>query len=270
MKALTYFIKYDRIELSNKTGGDIMSNYTVYMHVCPNGKRYIGITRQSVEKRWKNGKGYSRKENTYFYKAILKYGWNNIQHQILFEGLTKKEAEDKEIELISFYKSSDRESGYNIMNGGNCSESMPDEIRQKLRESHFGSKSVAAKSLYQCDLSGNIIKKWNCTMDVQRELGYTNALISRCCKGKRPTAYGYKWSYISDYNKNSLCNNYNPLPTKKILQYTKNGNYLKEYESSLLAEVGNCLPKNARQAIRTCCNGKLKTAYGYIWKYAEQ
>lgn len=55
--------------------------YTVYMHVSPSGKRYIGITSQKVEKRWANGKGY--KTQQYFYRAIKKYGWNNFQHIIV-------------------------------------------------------------------------------------------------------------------------------------------------------------------------------------------
>ena len=33
-------------------------NYTVYMHICPNGKRYIGITKLKPQERWGNGKSY--------------------------------------------------------------------------------------------------------------------------------------------------------------------------------------------------------------------
>lgn len=32
-----------------------MENYKVYMHTLPNGKRYVGITKQEPEKRWLNG-----------------------------------------------------------------------------------------------------------------------------------------------------------------------------------------------------------------------
>ena len=35
-----------------------MNKYKVYMHICPNGKKYIGITQQDVLKRWNYGNGY--------------------------------------------------------------------------------------------------------------------------------------------------------------------------------------------------------------------
>lgn len=51
--------------------------YYVYKHTVPNGKVYIGITKQNPSKRWLNGLGY--KHSTYFFNAIVKYGWLNIE-----------------------------------------------------------------------------------------------------------------------------------------------------------------------------------------------
>ena len=65
-------------------------NYKLYVHISPNGKRYYGITKQKVERRWANGLGY--RSNKYFYKAIKKYTWDNIIHEVLFNNLTKEEA----------------------------------------------------------------------------------------------------------------------------------------------------------------------------------
>ena len=81
-------------------------NYTVYMHICPNDKKYIGITGRNPQYRWNKGKGYLA--NEYFTNAINKYGWENIKHIILYKNLTKEEAEEKEIELIAFYKSNEK------------------------------------------------------------------------------------------------------------------------------------------------------------------
>lgn len=90
--------------------------YIVYEHVSPSNKRYIGITCQIPEQRWQNGNGY--KQSTAFYNAIQKYGWENFQHNILFENLTAEEAVKKERELIQKYKTTDKNYGYNILSGG--------------------------------------------------------------------------------------------------------------------------------------------------------
>lgn len=100
-------------------------NYYVYKHTFPNGKVYIGITSLKPEHRWNNGKGYLKKTKDNKYDqplmayAINKYGWDNVEHEILFKGLSKKDAELKEVELISQYKSDNREFGYNLEKGGN-------------------------------------------------------------------------------------------------------------------------------------------------------
>ena len=67
-----------------------MNNYKVYIHKFPNGKAYIGITRQEPKIRWGGGNGYVR--NEYMHRAIKKYGWENIEHIILFDGLSEEDA----------------------------------------------------------------------------------------------------------------------------------------------------------------------------------
>lgn len=61
-----------------------------------------------------------RKDGSYnqplFANAILKYGWDNFEHKILYTGLTKEEANKIEKELVAKW----REVGlsYNITRGG--------------------------------------------------------------------------------------------------------------------------------------------------------
>lgn len=90
--------------------------YWVYVHTCPNGKKYVGCTTQeNPENRWCKGKGYVK--NEHFYRAILKYGWDNITHETL-EVPSKEEMYKKEAALISFYSSNDPDKGYNNTEGG--------------------------------------------------------------------------------------------------------------------------------------------------------
>lgn len=55
-----------------------------------------------------------------------------------------------------------------------------------------------ARRVYQYDLNGNFIKMWDCVLDASEK--YSSASrhsnISRCARGERKTAYGFKWSYI--------------------------------------------------------------------------
>lgn len=118
-----------------------MTDYCVYKHILPkeisgkdNDMTYIGITMQGLNKRWQNGLGY--KHNSYLSNAIKKYGQENFLHEVLFEGLTKEAAEQKEIELIAYYKSNQREYGYNITSGGECLGKHSEETKQKMKENH--------------------------------------------------------------------------------------------------------------------------------------
>lgn len=111
--------------------------FCVYKHTNNlNNKVYIGITIQKPYKRWLNGKGYTN--NDYFNKSINKYGWDNFSHEILYEHLTKEEAEQKEIELIAQYRSNQREFGYNIQNGGMHKGKFSEISKKKMSESHIG------------------------------------------------------------------------------------------------------------------------------------
>lgn len=118
------------------------NNYTVYMHLNKtNGKRYIGITKQNVNRRWKNGWGYYVKNNTsYFWKAIQKYGWNNFEHKILHTGLLKIEADELERYYIKLYNTSNSQYGYNLTLGGDGFLGLPrSEItKQKISKSLKG------------------------------------------------------------------------------------------------------------------------------------
>jgi len=72
------------------------NDYKVYVHVnMVNGKRYVGITKQALHERWRDGKGY--RHCPYFYHAIKKYGWDMFQHELVADNLTEDGAKELEI-----------------------------------------------------------------------------------------------------------------------------------------------------------------------------
>lgn len=134
--------------------------YTVYKHLSPTNKVYIGITSMKPEYRWNNGKGYP---SGYFHNAIQKYGWDNFSHEIIATDLTKEEACAMEIQLIKQYNSTDSRFGYNVAPGGDSGcfgyhhteeakqrigEASHNQIRKKgykLSESHRQAVSIGLK-----------------------------------------------------------------------------------------------------------------------------
>ena len=52
-----------------------------------------------------------------------------------------------------------------------------------------------SKRVLQLSLTGELIREWPSTMEIQRQLGYNNANISACCLGKLKTTYGFRWEY---------------------------------------------------------------------------
>ena len=100
------------------------TRWSLYVHIVPkeisgydHDKYYVGITcKKRPQNRWgRNGNCY---KGQYFMEAIKKYGWNNMQHEIITTNLTKNEAEKFEIRLIKELNSTNSEFGYNISKGG--------------------------------------------------------------------------------------------------------------------------------------------------------
>ena len=108
--------------------------YVIYAHINKaNRKAYIGQTCQTLQRRWRDGKGYT--SNEYFTNAIKEYGWDGFEHIVLKENLTKSEADFYEKLYIKEFKSDERQYGYNLTLGG---EGMipSEETREKMRLHH--------------------------------------------------------------------------------------------------------------------------------------
>ena len=98
-------------------------HYYIYMYKFPNGKRYIGKTQWSMNRR--KGHQWNRyKTSALIWKAIQKYGTDNIQTIILYEGvLSNEESSAIERFYIAKYKTNanryrNPQYGYNLTDGG--------------------------------------------------------------------------------------------------------------------------------------------------------
>ena len=203
------------------------------MHLFPNGKIYVGVTGQKPKHRFGNGfhaYGWNKK----MVSDIEKYGWANVKHIILFSGLSKEDADKKEIEIIKEAKSHLPNIGYNVSMGGGSTGRLSLEQRKKISmiqmgrkrpegfgkfiaEVHRGNKyrqgdvlsqatkdkmsqshinnPKLSKKIEQRDLNGVLIKVWPSISEAERQTGFSNSAIVCCLKGKSKTSYGFKWYY---------------------------------------------------------------------------
>ena len=144
--------------------------YKVYKYTTPNGKIYIGQTCQSINRR-AGGNGIGYIETPLFYKAIQKYGYDNITVEVIADDLTLQEANWLEIYLISYYHSYERKYGYNLsLGGGGILGYSSPEKAAKISKSKMGHKlsketkeklSVARKGIKRKEDSIEKTAKWH-------------------------------------------------------------------------------------------------------------
>lgn len=273
------------------------NNYVVYCHTTPSGKRYVGITRQTPEKRWMGGKGYTY--NSHFDRAIKKYGWENIHHDVLFENLSQKDAAEWERILIEKYNTQNPRYGYNQTSGGDVGYQLTDVCKNKLSKAHkkinkdgrnskrnIGKLNAMSKPIYQYTRHGGFVAEYGSVSDAARFFVLSgkaksfetarrqimNAANHRLLtvKGYKTTiqsAYGYKWDYslIVPADRNVEIKKRNSQ-TRAISQYSKCGKYIRTYKS--IKEAADTLGV-AQAHITQSARGQRISAHGYLWAYAD-
>lgn len=169
------------------------NNYYVYKHTVPNGKVYIGITKQNPKRRWRNGHGY--KDSVLFFNAIIKYGWINISHEILKQGLSAEEASMFEKYYIALYKANNRNFGYNITSGGGKIKQQTNVLCSKI-----GTGKNKGKTIIVFNTNGQYIGEFISSYQAAKVLNCDQGHIRKCCQHKegRTQHKGYIFKYKED------------------------------------------------------------------------
>jgi len=153
--------------------------FLIYKAISPNGKIYIGQTKNLTKRIYSH-----KNNNSVFSNALKKYGIDNFEWQILNENLTKQQANMWERLWIFVEKSNNREFGYNMTEGGENppinNKPLSEETKQKIsmtlkghrvsdetklkmrkkRDVSFGKKlSLAKKGIPNLKIRGKIISE---------------------------------------------------------------------------------------------------------------
>ena len=229
--------------------------YTIYEHVSPSGKRYIGQTCQPLRRRWRNGNGYVR--NEYFHRAIQKYGWDAFEHRTICECETLEEANRVEAQLIEQYKTNDPKYGYNISGGADGSRRVSESTRLKM--------SAAKKGKFVGEENPNFGRKH--TPDERARMSAFQKEYFRTHKSPR------LGTHVSDESRKRMSESRRKSDAAKSAIQALNRSKSKRV---LCVETGVIYPSahaveretGYRQGnVSTACRQSRRKAYGYHWEY---
>lgn len=233
---------------------DDCENYKVYAHISPTNKIYIGITKQQkVNERWRKGKGYIK--NDHFYRAILKFGWDNFKHIIIIEDLSKDMACEIEKYLIKKYKTNDYNYGYNICDGGEGCNGLKGSKNPNY--GHKWSEEQKQKmSKIKKDLHIHHTEEWKKEQSKRtKELWKNSEYREKCgntCKGR----VGELHPMFGKKGKDN--------PNSKIVLCVETNEIF--YSASEASKAKNC----NHSKICMVCRGERKTCGGFTWRYIDK
>ena len=232
----------------NEKGEEVGIIYGWYCTVTD--KWYIGQT-VNPEKRFNChiDRAINKKDKTYFYNSIRKYGLENFVYCVLEENVLRENLNMREMGWIEYYDSF--YYGYNMTAGGNQTI-FSEEFKEKMSEANKGRIpwNKGKHGIY----SEETLKKLSGSL--KGKPGYwTNKHLSEETKKKLSESLKGKPSWQKGKP------SYNRKPVSK---YDLNGNFIKKYNC-----ITDALKENPKAGhIGEVCNGYRKQSGGFIWKYA--
>ena len=234
---------------------NMYNSYIVYKHTSPSSKVYIGITKFDPKYRWlNNGRGY--KTQTTFFNAIIKYGWINFKHEILYKNLSEEQALDKEEELIQQYKSYDRRYGYNISLSGPKYGAFIKERTIKSRRlpiAPLPNWKNRGKIVHKKDANGTIIRTYRSIHELAVDLNTPVETLRTRLNKYKTLIYN---DYIYEYAK---------VQVPKVEMLDLSGEHIKTFNS--LSEAYKYINRVNKGGITEVCTGKKSSYVGYKWRF---
>lgn len=221
-------------EIANslQIGPDLVGDYI---------NKYTNISRQEIVKHsLKNYFNYSDEELLKFwneglgiYQIKKKYGGNTIRKRLLELGISNDEIDKRTEELLK----------------EGCKKNQENTFRQPV---------------YQYDLNGNFIKKYNTIKEASNLTLIDRTSISHCCMGDCKTAGNFIWLYND--NQDELKKKFlalNNTNKKRVYQYTKDNIYVAEYDS--IADAARAVKLKSYSSISDILDNPNRSAKGYRW-----
>jgi group I intron endonuclease len=241
-----------------------------------NGKYYIGQS-IDIDRRWYDHKykAFNKNDISYnsaIHSAMRKYGLKNFTLSII-EECQEEDLDKKERYWINQLNSL-VPNGYNILEGGQLNRSYATFCKKCGKQiSKYSEYCSDCKAFHQrkvterpSDLELAKLVKENGFEGTGRIFGVSGNTIKKWCLSCGIPSL--KKDLISWYNnKMGIVQDKKSFKRRVVQIDSKTNQILGEYESANSA--ARALGKEKGNHISEVCNGKLKQAYGFLWKYKE-
>lgn len=185
-------------------------------------------------------------------------------------GCAANNYEDSNLEWVTRKENMEHASANGLINH----ESLLRKLAVKENRKNIDYDKIK-RPIYQLDLEGNILQKFESTVEASNKTGIQKTTIHTVAKHKRyhKTAGGYNWVFVDEYDKTKdykVKVDTGQGNRKAVLQYTADEEFVAEYPSICDAAFAiNGKSNSGRSYIGECCNGKREKYKNFIWKYKE-
>lgn len=168
--------------------------------------------------------------------------------------------DEKEIYFIEKYDSTNPDYGYNISLGGKGGYIANKDY---IKNNYYAYKDI---EIVQLSVGGNYINTWKDVYEASTSLGKHSINIINCYNSRVMTAYNYVWMFKSDYE--LMSSNFNKFKRNiyGVVQLDLDGNFIKEFSTSMEAEKETGILCGSITAICRNSPGH-RTAGGYRWVF---
>lgn len=235
-----------------------------------NDKVYIGKTSRSLEERWNQHINCHLNDNSYFHNSIKKYGVEHFYPIVIEDNIEDSLLNDREQYWIKYYNS--YKNGYNSTLGGDGgTRFFPLEVIEIYYKNNEN-KEKTIEEIQCCPQVLNQILIKNGVDTKRQRLAYSHREIAN--------------KYLELLNINSVAEyfqidrctviqalkdcNINTGHKKAIAQLDKETDQIiNTFESQCQAAKILFNDVNKAKNISLACRGKIKSAYGFKWKFIE-
>ena len=231
----------------------IMGIYGIF-----NSKYYYIGQAKDIRKRWRCHRNHCSKnkhDNSFIQRVYNKYKETDPYKIQILEICSESDLTDRETFWVTEYG---EKTGLICMN-------LCDPREPGMRKDNPRTKQV-----YQFDEFGNLLGNWKGIPEASINTGVSEPIIAACLQNRCKHGGGFIWSYnekidIKDYTiYRKGDENYIPYNTKKVIQFSINGDFIKEWNS--IIEAAETLGID-NGAVTHVCKRELGSTGGFVWRY---